>query len=130
MSGPDKKRPPVGRTTEGQPVTFGASGKESFAQLLATSKPISDGFRSSTGRTWRYIGKRGRVLAILATLPAGLTQWDTLPGHTRLGGTIHALRLDRLLIDTEREGEYRHARSWLTTPGSLLKQGKNTVGVA
>jgi hypothetical protein len=49
-----------------------------------------------------------------------VTQWDTLPWHTRLGGTIHALRCDGLAIETVREGEYRHARYWLRTPGALV----------
>ncbi|QGN53339.1 hypothetical protein [Novosphingobium sp. Gsoil 351] len=59
------------------------------------------------------------MLAMLATIPTGVTQWDTLPWHTRLGGTIHALREDGLSIETVREGEYRHARYWLRTPGEL-----------
>lgn len=83
-------------------------------------------FRSPAGRIWRYSGKRGRVLAMLATMPAGLTQWDTLPWHTRLGGTIHALRQDGLAIDTQREGEFRHARYRLATPGSLIIQPENS----
>lgn len=48
-----------------------------------------------------------------------VTQWDTLPWYTRLGGTIHALRQDGLAIDTELEGEYRHARYRLRTPGTV-----------
>lgn len=87
-------------------------------------------YRAPTGQIWRYTGKRGRVLAMLATRPAGLTQWDTLPWHTRLGGTIHALRRDGLAIDTEREGEYRHARYRLATPGSLIQQPRNRDWVA
>lgn len=71
------------------------------------------------GRIWRYSGKRGRVLAMLAS-GQGVTQWCTLPWHTRLGGTIHALRKDGLAIETIREGEYRHARYWLRTPGKLI----------
>ena len=48
-----------------------------------------------------------------------VTQWDTLPWHTRLGGTIHALRNDGLLIGTVREGRYRHARYTLLTAGTI-----------
>lgn len=88
-------------------------------------KGATTAFRASTGSIWRYRGKRARVLAMLASSPAGLTQWDTLPWHTRLGGTIHVLRQDGLAIDTEREGEYRHARYRLATPGSLLIQAEN-----
>lgn len=86
--------------------------------------PASSAYRDSTGRIWAYRGKRGRVLALLATSRTGLTQWDTLPWHTRLGGTIHALRRDGLVIDTEREGEYRHARYWLRTTGCLIMQAE------
>ena len=78
----------------------------------------------STGRKWAYRGKRARVLAMLATGRNGVTQWDTLPWHTRLGGTIHAMRKDGLTIETVREGEYRHARYWLRTPGQLIEGGK------
>ena len=84
------------------------------------SKALKAAFRTHTGKIWRYSGKRARVLAMLATMPAGLTQWDTLPWHTRLGGTIHALRRDGLDIETQREGEYRHARYRLTTTGQLV----------
>ena len=75
-------------------------------------------FRALTGRIWRYSGKRARVLAMLAAGRA-VTQWDTLPWHTRLGGTIHALRNDGLLIGTVREGRYRHARYTLLTAGTI-----------
>ena len=78
-------------------------------------------YRASTGRVWRYSGKRGRVLAMLATRPDGITQWDTLPWHTRLGGSIHVMREDELDIDTQLEGEFRHARYRLTTPGALVQ---------
>lgn len=81
-------------------------------------------YRSPAGLEWRYRGKRAQVLAMLAS-GQGVTQWDTLPWHTRLGGTIHALREDGLAIETQREGEYRHARYWLRTPLSLIIQGEN-----
>ena len=76
-------------------------------------------FSDSAGRKWAYRGKRARVLVMLATTSGGVTQWDTLPWHTRLGGTIHVLREDGLSIETVREGEFRHARYWLRTPGTL-----------
>lgn len=78
-------------------------------------------YRARTGRIWRYSGKRARVVTMLCSCSQGLTQWDTLPWHTRLGGTIHALRRDGLEISTELEGEYRHARYRLCTPGELMK---------
>ena len=81
-------------------------------------------YRASTGRIWHYSGKRARVLAMLATSRNGVTQWDTLPWHTRLGGTIHAMRTDGLQIETVREGEYRHARYWLRTSGQLIEGGE------
>jgi hypothetical protein len=72
---------------------------------------------------WRYSGKRARVLAMLAN-GLGVTQWDTLPWHTRLGGTIHVLRGDGFVIDTLREGEFRHARYRLRTAGTLDDGGE------
>ena len=133
----EMERPPVAVTTEGRPSTVEANGNAPFAHRSATGKPVTGAtkaagkgaaiaFRASSGAVWRYTGKRGRVLAMLANMPAGLTQWDCLPWHTRLGGTIHAMRRDGLAIDTEREGEYCHARYRLATPGSLIKQGNNT----
>jgi len=77
-------------------------------------------YRSREGRLWRHTGKPGQVLAMLATMPDGVTQWDTLPWHTRLGGTIHVLRQDGLAIETAREGDCRHARYRLATPGFLM----------
>lgn len=75
-------------------------------------------FRALTGRIWRYSGKRARVLVMLAT-GRTVTQWCTLPWHTRLSGTIHAFREDGLAIETVREGPYRHARYRLLTPGRI-----------
>jgi len=85
-------------------------------------RPIA--YQADTGKLWRFKGKKGRVMAMLAGNPGGVTQWDTLPWHTRLGGTIHAMRQDGLAIDTEREGEYRHARYRLRTAGRLLGKVK------
>lgn len=84
-------------------------------------------FRCSTGRIWAYTGKRGRVLYMLATMGEGVTQWDTLPWHTRLGASVHVLRNDGLEIDTALEGEYRHARYTLRTAGSLIIQAENSA---
>ena len=80
-------------------------------------------YRDIGGREWRYTGKRARVLSMLATMRQGVTQWDCLPWHTRLGGTIHAMRRDGLEIATALEGEYRHARYHLCTAGTLLDKG-------
>lgn len=80
-------------------------------------------YRTEAGRSWLYRGKRGRVVHMLASYPDGVTQHDTLPWHTRLGGTIHALRKDGLEISTELEGEYRHARYRLITPGTVTVRG-------
>lgn len=82
-------------------------------------------FEASDGRTWRYTGKRARVLVMLVNEGhAGLTQWDSYPWHTRLGGTIHAMRQDGLSISTEREGDWRHARYRLCTEGRLIIQAE------
>lgn len=143
---PVKKRPPIAGTTEGQPNAVGASGQASFAHRIAPDKGNAGdlsgakgnggrgggeiAYRASTGAVWRYRGKRGRVLAMLATRAGGVTQWDTLPWHTRLGGTIHAMRRDGLAIDTEREGDYRHARYRLATPGKLMDAARRNGGAA
>jgi hypothetical protein len=67
---------------------------------------------------------------MLATRPEGLTQWDCLPWHTRLGASVHVMREAGLVIETEREGDYRHARYFLRTPGELLiKQGRNREAI-
>ncbi|WP_273678412.1 hypothetical protein [Erythrobacter fulvus] len=55
------------------------------------------------------------MLDMLVATPGGITQWDCLPWHTRLGASIHAMREDGLAISTELEGEYRHARYRLAT---------------
>jgi len=72
-------------------------------------------YRDSEGRKWHYKGKRARVLEMLVASPDGITQWDCLPWHTRLGSSIHAMREDGLAISTELGGEYRHARYRLAT---------------
>lgn len=137
-----KDKPPVAGTTEGQSKTVEAIDNRIIANRIPADKPADNqlgtsgqrhrlrgkatAFRASSGAIWRYTGKRARVLSMLATMPAGLTQWDCLPWHTRLGGTIHALRGDGLAIETEREGEYRHARYKLATPGCLIIQAENS----
>lgn len=87
------------------------SGFEGLGQAHAAQTT----YRDSEGRIWRYKGKRARVLDMLVAMPQGVTQHDTYPWHTRLGGTIHALREDGLAISTELEGQYRHARYRLAT---------------
>lgn len=82
-------------------------------------------FWASDGRKWLCSGKRGQVLKMLAHARDGITQHDTLPWHTRLGGTIHALRKAGLEISTELEGEYRHARYRLHTRGRIIGRGEN-----
>lgn len=122
MSG--KEKPPVAATTEGQSKTVEAIDNRFIANRGAADNRVV-AFRAMDGSIWRYPGKKGRVLAMLATMPEGVTQHDTYPWHTRLGGTIHAMRCEGLAIDTQREGRYRHARYRLTTPGSLIEQGGN-----
>ncbi|MBY8337928.1 hypothetical protein KYN89_12830 [Alteriqipengyuania sp. NZ-12B] len=120
----DKVKAPDAATSKGQPKSVVAIDNPHIADKGSHDKP-QVAFRSSEGRVWRYRGKRARVLFLLATKRDGLTQWDTLPWHTRLGGTIHAMREDRLAISTEIEGEYRHARYRLSTIGSVIEQGEN-----
>lgn len=79
-------------------------------------------FRAPDGRKWRYSGKRALVVEMLVKASQGITQHDCLPWHTRLGGTIHALRKDGLEISTEIEGEFRHARYRLATRLSIIER--------
>lgn len=123
---PDHEKPPVALTTEGISNTVEAIDN----RLIANRGPADNrivAFRAADGASWRYGGKRGRVLEMLATWPQGVTQWDTLPWHTRLGGTIHALRCDGLAISTEIEGRYRHARYRLATLGTLIQAENREV---
>lgn len=117
------RKPPAVRAAEGQPIPVGANGKFLFAQNAFAGKVSCAGFRDCSGRLWRYRGKHGRVLAMLATMEEGVTQSDCLPWHTRLGETIHTMRFDGLDISTEREGEFRRARYRLETPGRLVGVG-------
>lgn len=99
-----------------------AAGKGAVSALAVRERSYTAGtaLRSLAGCVSRYRGKRARVLAMLASRVDGVTQLDTLPWHTRLCGTIHALRSDGLAIETEREGEYRHARYRLRALGTLV----------
>jgi hypothetical protein len=85
-------------------------------------------FRASGGRIWAYRGKRARVLAMLATEPNGVTQWDCYPWHTRLAASVKVMRDDGIEIETTREGPFHHARYRLLTPGTLKIQGENRDG--
>ena len=123
-----KKWPPNAPTSKGLSKSVVANDNPHIANRRHDSKRLVT-FRSIDGQVWTYGGKRGRVLALLADNPAGVTQWDTLPWHTRLGGTVFVMRGDGLPIETELEGEYRHARYRLTVAGSVMsqtqKQGAN-----
>jgi hypothetical protein len=76
-------------------------------------------FTAVDGRVWAFRGKRARVLLKFVEGARGVTQWDTLPWHTRLAATVEALRKEGLEISTQIEGEYRHARYRLHTAGTL-----------
>jgi len=139
--------PPVGPTTEGPRIAWtanapddynanGAAGKGNFVMpekragrpdSLPAISPRNCStriaFRGPDDRIWAYNRKKGRVLQMLATRCQGVTQWDCLPWHTRLGASIHVFRRDGLLIETVREGEFNHARYYLRTPGTLLIDG-------
>lgn len=108
------------------------TGKRRFDPAYeANQRPMpSDGteygqttFRASGGRIWAYRGKRARVLAMLATMAEGVTQWDCYPWHTRLAASVKVMRDDGIEIETTREGPYHHARYRLLTPGTLKIQG-------
>ena len=121
---PEKGKAPVAATTEARPKTVEANGDSLIAHDSQAGNRIV-AFRAATGESWSYSGKRGKVLAMLASNGEGVTQWDTYPWHTRLGGTIHAMRQDGLKISTELEGRYRHARYRLAIVGCLIKQVEN-----
>ena len=123
----DKKKAPDAATSKGQPKRVEAFDNTPIAHDACASKPIVR-FRSSEGNIWAYRGKRARVLSMLANAPNGVTQHDTYPWHTRLGGTIHAMREDGLSIITELEGQSRHARYRLATAGSLIIHPINREG--
>ena len=140
--------PPVAGTTEGASIAVGANATAQYAREGGNGKAepnprkrrveshqprrACDGaetaYRASTGQIWRFRGKRARVLAMLATMDLGVTPWDCAPWHMRLGASIHVLREAGLAIETVREGEYRHARYFLRTAGTLLIQGENRGG--
>ena len=111
---------------EGADDRSGAQFARFARARVRVAKFESVGLRAPDGRTWTYRGKRARVIQMLATMPQGVTQWDCLPWHTRLGGTIHALRRDGLEISTELEGDYRHARYRLCMAGCLLIQPQSS----
>lgn len=144
---PSNNCPPVVSATEGAsiavranaPINYtvtGTAGKANFVMpekaagrpdsLPAIAPPHHSkriAYRAPDGRIWAYVGKKGRVLYMLATRCQGLTQWDTYPWHTRLAATVHAMKADGLNIDRVIEGDNRHARYFLRTPGTLLDKG-------
>lgn len=102
----------------------GRSGLEGHSGAIGGARPLDAAraaYIDSEGRIWAYRGKRARVLDLLASSPGGVTPWDCLPWHTRLGASIHAMREDGLTISTELEGPYRHARYRLATRLAPLK---------
>ena len=113
--------------SEAEPKSVVAIDNPHIAHKADAGKPVAK-FRSLFGEVWTYRNKRAWVLQMLVNAPNGVTQHDTLPWHTRLGGTIHAMRKDGLAITTEIEGEFRHARYRLATAGCLIKQAENREG--
>jgi hypothetical protein len=121
--------PPAAPTTEGERINVEANAKSDYPQQIAgrKAKAFKAGtvvFRSETGQDFAHKGKVGRVLQMLATMPGGVTQYHTYPWHTRLGASIHLLRESGLAIETTREGEWRHGRYRLLTPGRLMIQAE------
>lgn len=122
-----REAPTVVAATAGASNAVGAIAEPLYAQGVAAGnnrkRTANSGkvvFRADTGEEWSIAGKCGRVLFMLATRPQGVTQWCTFPWHTRLGASIHQLREVGLSIETQREGDCRHARYFLQTPGRLL----------
>lgn len=86
-------------------------------------------YRCADGSIIALSGKRGRVLARLAT-GVGVSQLDCFPWHTRLGASIHDMRRAGLDIETRIEPSAdgaRHARYFLRTPGRLLQRKSGAV---
>jgi len=129
LNEPENEKAPDVAPSEAEPKTTEAIDNPHIAQASDTGNRLVT-LRTAEGQSWTYRGKRGRVLAMLAKADNGVTQWDTLPWHTRLGGSIHAMRQDGLSIATEIEGEYRHARYHLGTSGSLIIHPINSGGAA
>lgn len=127
MSRPKRKAPTVVGATAGASKAMGAIAQSVYTRHAVTGNNVRSKryaekvtFEAASGERWGFSGKVGRVLRMLATMPYGVTQWDTLPWHTRLGSSVHTLRESGLAITTQREGDYRHARYFLQTPGSLV----------
>lgn len=140
--------PPVAGTTEGASIAVGANAPAPYPPGAPAGKPSQrarkyarntrargsggevpqTAYRASTGRIWHFSGKRARVVVMLVNAADGITQWDTLPWHTRLGGTVHALRRGGLEISAQIEGQDRHARYRLHTPSSLIIRAENSGG--
>lgn len=127
MSRPKRKTPAVVRATAGASNAVGAIAEPSYTLHAVTGNNVRSKryaakvtFEAASGERWGFSGKVGRVLRMLATMPHGVTQWDTLPWHTRLGSSVHTLRESGLAITTQREGDYRHARYFLNTPGFIV----------
>lgn len=124
MARPKTKTPTVVPATAGANNAVWAIAQSTYTQSKAagnkSNKPDRVTFEAASGQRWGFSGKVGRVLRMLATMPHGVTQWDTLPWHTRLGSSVHTLRESGLAITTQREGDYRHARYFLKTPGSIV----------
>lgn len=119
--------PPAVAAAEGECITLEANASRKYSQPAPRdkgSRVSQSKFQSDQGQVFTHTGKVGRVLEMLATLPEGVTQYDTYPWHTRLGASIHLLREGGLAIETIREGECRHGRYRLLTPGRLIIQAK------
>lgn len=119
--------PPVAATTEGECTTFRGNAQSDYSERGRRGNRRYAShcrYRSDIGQVFAHKGKVGRVLQMLATMPGGVTQYDTYPWHTRLGASIHLLRESGLAIETTREGEWRHGRYRLITPGCLIIQAE------
>lgn len=121
--------PPAVAAAEGGCITLEANAQPDYPQPTPRRKTKGSRacevvFRSEAGQVFAHKGKVGRVLQMLATEPGGITQYDTYPWHTRLGASIHLLRESELAIETIREGEFRHGRYRLLTPGCLIIQAE------
>lgn len=119
------KSPSDADTSEGQTENVENPENQLYSKRASRdNRNYAVRYRCHDGSVIGFTGKRGRSFELLARSPSGLTQWDTLPWHTRLGASIHDMRRAGLLIETRMEPNAdsgRHARYFLRTPGRLLQ---------
>ncbi len=99
---PAMENPPVAATTEGMHISLGVNARAPYLSgaipATASVRPPEGQqrrkgrkrrlitFCDSTGRVWGFDGKRGRVLAMLATMGQGGRATGLVAGSSKFGG--------------------------------------------